>query len=286
MTGEASWNEHVHGTPHKKRAFRTAATHGPGYARHSTRWTCPTCLASSDAPTSLISHVSGAGHRRVVAVLKDSGWRAELHVLLPRLRAAVREVRRAGDDDARLTEMLRDAEHDAGIFAPASDAHDAGHTVSSLARAPAGGRGGSSGAGEAADGARFGPPPVDARRHKRRRDDDACASGSERLADSAHAGRRRLPTSSGHSDASGASPQSTGVGDNAWANAYSARTSPGGASAAPNTGAGRVPAAVVVPPETRVWFECPRCNSHYRCDDHCAAHVCQLYKGKGKRRAE
>jgi len=214
MTGEASWNEHVRGAPHKKRAFRAAATHGPGYASHSTRWTCPTCLASNDAPTSLISHVSGAGHRRAVAVLKDSGRHSELHVLLPRLRAAVREVRRAGDDDSRLAEVLRDAEHDAGIRAPAAAAHEAGRTAPSHARAPAAGRGGSSGASVAAGGARSGPPRADARRHKRRRDDYPCASGSERLADAARAGRGRLPTSSGHSDSPGASPQSTGVGDN------------------------------------------------------------------------
>jgi len=286
MTGEASWNEHVRGAPHRKRAFRAAATHGPGYASHSTRWTCPTCLASNDAPTSLISHVSGAGHRRAVAVLKDSGRHSELHVLLPRLRAAVREVRRAGDDDARLAEVLRDAEHDAGILAPAAAAHDAGRTAPSHARAPAAGRGGSSGAGGAAGGARSGPPPADARRHKRRRDDDACASWSEGLADAADAGRGRRPTSSGHSDSSGASPQSTGVGDNAWANGYSARTSPGGASASLTTAAGRVPVAVVVPPGARVWFECPRCGCHYRSGDDYVAHVCQPYKGKGKGRAE
>jgi len=286
MTGAASWNEHVRGAPHKKRAFRAAATHGPGNASHSTRWTCPTCLASNDAPTSLISHVSGAGHRRAVAVLKDSGRRAELHVLLPRLRAAVREVRRAGDDDARLADVLREAEHDAGILAPAAAVRDAGRTAHSHARAFAAGHSGSSGAGGSAGGAGAGPPPADARRHKRRRDDDAYASGSEKLADAAKAGRGRLPTSSDDSGSSGASPQSTGVGDNAWADGYSARTRPGGASASPTSGAGRVPVAVVVPPGARVWFECPRCGCHYRSGDDYVAHVCQPYKGKGKGRAE
>ena len=286
MTGAASWNEHVRGASHKKRAFRATATHGPGNASHSTRWTCPTCLASNDAPTSLISLVSGACHRRAVAVLKDSGRRAELRVLLPRLRAAVRDVRGARDDNSRLVDVLREAEHDAGILAPAAAARDAGRTAHSHARAFAAGHGGSSGACGAAGGAGAGPPPADARQHKSPRDDDAYASGSEQLADAAHAGRGRLPTSSDDSGSSGASPQSTGVGDNAWADDYSARTRPGGASASPTSAAGRVPVAVVVPPGARVWFECPQCGCHYRSGDNYAAHVCQTYKGKGKSRAE
>jgi len=215
MTGEASWNEHVRGAPHKKRAFRTAATRGPGNASHSTRWTCPACLTSNDAPKSLISHVSGAGHRRAVAVLKHSGRHAELHVLLLRLRAAVTEVRGAGDDDARFADVLREAENGAGILEPAAAARDAGSTAHSHARALAAGRGEYSGSGGAAGGGGAGPPPSDARRHKRRRDDDAYALGSEKLADAAHAGRGRLPTSSGDSGSSGASPQSTDVGNNA-----------------------------------------------------------------------
>ena len=198
----------------------------------------------------------------------------------------MREVRRAADDDARLADVLREAEHDAGILSPAAAARDAGRTAHSHAHAFTAGRGGSSGAGGAAGEAGAGRPPSDARPHKRRRDDDAHAFGLEKLAYAALAGRGRLPTSSCDSGSSGASPQSTANGDNAWADGISARTRPGDASASPTTGAGRVPVVVVVPPGARVWFECPRSGCHYHSGDDYVAHVCQPYRGKGKGHSE
>eukprot|EP00168_Porphyra_purpurea_P019231 TRINITY_DN756_c0_g1_i1.p1 TRINITY_DN756_c0_g1~~TRINITY_DN756_c0_g1_i1.p1 ORF type:complete len:149 (-),score=13.72 TRINITY_DN756_c0_g1_i1:550-996(-) len=130
-------------------------------------------MENNDAPTSLIIHVSGAGHRRAVSFLKDTGREAELHVLLPRLRAAVTDVRRTEGDDPRLSQVLRKTELDAGVH-PAGAARrastflDAGAAVFSAS--PADNDTSHSGAATAAT-LPAAAAAANNRQHKRRRDD-------------------------------------------------------------------------------------------------------------------
>jgi len=76
---------------------------------------CPLCATHNDAAASLFMHVNGSRHRRAIVRLREAGRLSETVPLVPRLRAAMAEIRRAGDDDAVFAELLRNAEEDAGV---------------------------------------------------------------------------------------------------------------------------------------------------------------------------
>jgi len=79
------------------------------------------CATHNDAAASVFMHFNGSRHRRAIGRLREAGRVSETAPLVPRLRAAMAEIRRAGDDDAFFAVLLRNAEEDAGVQNGAGD---------------------------------------------------------------------------------------------------------------------------------------------------------------------
>jgi len=278
LTGEMSWRQHLAGTPHKKRAQRAAAIGGASNSNApSLRWTCPTCLVCNDSASGLFAHVGGASHRRAVSVLTDDGRSGELRVILPRLCAAAQEVRRAGGDYARCTELVRETEARAGPGA---------------AGGPAGtsGSGSSSGHGQPSDAVDAGAAEVGSHVRKRRREDDTdCVAGARATVcsnefsrdgnDVQRRDRGEVAACTSSRGVSSSPPPLGGHGDTTHAVARAAATCSVPASLQSRH-------AVVVPLGARVLFECRVCHLQHPTAEDFFAHVCNVHIRKGKRPAQ
>jgi len=66
-------------------------------------------------------HVNGSRHRRAIVRHREADRLSETSLLVPRLHAAMAEIRRARDDDALFAELLRTAAEDAGVKHGAGD---------------------------------------------------------------------------------------------------------------------------------------------------------------------
>jgi len=301
LSGISTWEQHVRGTKHRR--LQAATESPPASTDRTTRWMCPLCAAHNDAATSLFMHVNGSRHRRAIGRLREAGRLEQTAPLVPRLREALAEVRRTGDDDAQFAVLLQAAEEDAGVDGGRLQHRDDhqqnggngsdnnnknGNNVTNAgvrhrsytaadargspaaASAPAAGPG----AGVAGCGTRVagGAAHVGKRAY-----DGGDAGGASQ--------RRRLSTG----DVGG---RSRSGGMRYGCGSRSVRRDGGDVGGADDVGGSRgssssgVPTTFIVPPGARPWLECPRCLTLCASADAFFDHACNppSLKGKGPAR--
>ena len=297
LSGRAVWEQHVRGTKHRR---LKAATDAPASsADRTTRWMCPLCAAHNDAAASLFMHVNGSRHRRAIGRLREAGRLEETAPLVPRLREALAEVRRTGDDDAQFAALLQAAEEDAGIDGGRVQHRDDDH------------RNGGNGID---DNNNYGNNVYNAGGLQRSHPDAASCGGpaaapapaagpsagvagcGTRVAGgAAHVGKRAYDGG----DAGGASQRrrlsdgdvrtrSLSGGVRYGCGSRSVRRDVGDAGGASDVRGSRgssssgVLTTFIVPPGARPWLECPRCLSLYSSADAFADHPCNPPSLQGK----
>jgi len=301
LSGRATWEQHVRGTKHRR---LKAATDAPAASTdRTTRWMCPLCAAQNDAASSLFMHVNGSRHRRAIERLREAGRLEETARLVPRLREALAEVRRTGDEDAQFAVLLQAAEKDAGVEGGRVQHRDDRHQNCGNGKDDydtygnnvynAGGRhrlhtAADTGGGPAAVSAPPAGPSA------------GVAGGGTRVAGgAAHAGKRACDGG----DAGRASQRrrfsdgDAGIRSRSGSVRYgcgsrSVRRDVGDAGGASDVGGSRgssssgVPTTFIVPPGARPWLECPRCLTLCSSADAFADHACNppSLKGKGPAR--
>jgi len=278
LLGRATWEQHVRGTKHRR--FQAATETPTSSTDRTTRWTCPLCAARNEAASSLFMHVNGARHRRAVGRIREAGRLDETAPLVPRLRDALAEMRRTGDDDAQFADLLRAAEADAGD--KAGRAHHPDDKHKSFCSADAATRGAPATSSSPAAG-----PSAD------------VACGSSRVADGVEFSGKRARDS----EDAGASSQRRRVSDGdvgGWSRFAGVRYGCGSRSVRQDTGdaggasdvggsrgssSSRVPTTFIVPPGARAWLECPRCLTLFSSAAVFTYHLCNPPSQKGKGRA-
>ena len=281
LTGPASFAEHVRGKEHR-RLEAAAAVLASASAAHP--WACTLCALHNDTAKSLFSHVGGHRHRRAVERLRSAGRIHENAPLVPRLRAALDEVRRTGDEDEHFAGLLAAAEaeaadaeesaNDSDSSAPRQDGADGETDEGDAQQAPSsrvattatddGRRASSPGAGAGraclarasagrqhdgrsrpVDRSSRTPAVVAPSRSRKRRREDGAASGSRHVA--------------------AADGEETG-----WSIAFRTQSSGRGGPADEVSGG----TTVVVPPGANVLFECRRCERLFDTASAFARHTC------------
>jgi len=281
LTGPASFAEHVRGKEHR-RLEAAAAVLASASAAHP--WACTLCALHNDTAKSLFSHVGGHRHRRAVERLRSAGRIHENAPLVPRLRAALDEVRRTGDEDEHFAGLLAAAEaeaadaeesaNDSDSSAPRQDGADGETDEGDAQQAPSsrvattatddGRRASSPGAGAGraclarasagrqhdgrsrpVDRSSRTPAVVAPSRSRKRRREDGAASGSRHVA--------------------AADGEETG-----WSIAFRTQSSGRGGPANEVSGG----TTVDVPPGANVLFECRRCERLYDTASAFARHTC------------
>jgi len=308
LSGVATYQQHVRGTKHRR--LQAAANSPPSSSDRATQWMCPLCATHNDAAASLFMHVNGSRHRRAIVRLREAGRVSETAPLVPRLRAAMAEIRRAGDDDALFGELLRNAEEDAGVQ------HGAGYQGQPADEGDVGGDqededvdedGAEEENNTHGDAVETGAVKNSSSRtggSRGRRDASApvaCPSAilvsrnTPRADGPAHLGKRYRD-----SDGRGAAPplrHSTGAreagGSASGGVEFRYESRMGGRSGCYAGGASDVgrarrssspggPTTLIVPPGARPWLECPRCMTLCASAPAFYDHPCHPPSGKGK----
>jgi len=281
LTGPASFAEHVRDKEHRRLEAAAAVLSSASFAHP---WACTLCALHNDTAKSLFSHVGGHRHRRAVERLRTAGRIHENAPLIPRLRAALDEVRRTGDEDEHFAGLLAAAE------AEAADAEESEDDSDSAAPREDGANG-ETGNGNAkrAPNSRVATSAMD---DGRRASQSGSGAGRARCA-GASSGRQhndrdppvardtRVPaavaSSSGRKrrredGAASRSWQDTPEdgGETGWGIAVRAQSRSGGGPANGASGG----TIVVVPQGANVLFECPRCEGLYGTASAFTRHMC------------
>jgi len=281
LTGPASCAEHVRGKEHR-RLEAAAAVLSSASAAHP--WACTLCALHNDTAKSLFSHVGGHRHRRAVERLRSAGRIHENAPLMPRLRAALDEVPRTGEEDEHFAGLLAAAEaeaadagesgNDSDSSAPREDGADGETDERDAEQAP------SSWVATTAteDGRRASPLGAGAgraclarasagRQHNGGRRLVDCPSRAPAVVTSSRSRKRRLEdgAASGSGHVAAADGEETG-----WS--IACRTQSSGRGRPANDVSGGM--TVVVPPGANVRFECPRCERLYDTASAFARHTC------------
>ena len=281
LTGPESFAEHVRGKEHR-RLEAAAAVLARASSAHP--WACTLCALHNDTAKSLFSHVGGHRHRRAVERLRTAGRVNESAPLVPRLRAALDDVRRTGDEDEHFTGLLAAAEAEA---ADAEVSEDDG--ASAAVRED--GANGETGNGNAqrAPNSRVATSATD---DGRRASQSGAGAGRARCA-GAFSGRQhndryppvardtRVPavvaSSSGRKrrredGAASRSGQDTPEDEGETCSGIGVRTQSSGGGGPANGVSGGT--TVVVPQGANVLFECPRCEMLYGTASAFSRHIC------------
>jgi len=281
LTGILSWEQHVTGKRHL-RTLAAAANTAPAESP-AVRWSCPSCGIHIDAPSSLLMHVAGERHRRAIDLLRHGGRLDDVARLVPRLRAAMAAVHRAGDDDAQFGRLLRqariDADEDVSSDDDTSDNDSRDHADKNNDVAEEdGARAAAVSSPTVASGAASSAPDAGRRAGRKRRRDDRGGPATSR------------PGPSGTDAAVARGDEEVGClgggsglrQDGGASRDGSVATSLNGGAVSPGMSGSPARKTVVVPAGAILYMACPRCECLYKTAWDFEDHACLPPSRKGK----